>query len=96
MKQDAVVRIERKVLAVGHDTIISPIFVSACGYSMSLFGAISSLASIPFQFSADCRFVNSDRLGNLRLIVVTFQKGMYLISLALGSRRRAELAGYSS
>ena len=51
---------------------------------MSLFGGIPALASVPLQFSADGRLVNSDRLGYLRLIVVTFQKGVYLISLALG------------
>ena len=53
-------------------------------FAMSLFGTISSLASVPPHLSADSRFVNSDRLGYLRLIVVTFQKCLYLISLTLG------------
>ena len=54
------------------------------GFAMSLFWTISSLTSVPFQFSADSRFVNSNRLGYFRLIMVSFQKCMNLISLTLG------------
>ena len=53
-------------------------------FVMCLLGAITSLAAVPSQFSADGRFVNSDCLGYLRLIVLTFQKCMNLISLTLG------------
>jgi hypothetical protein len=57
---------------------------STYGFAMSLFRSITSLAAVSFQLSADGRSVDSDRSGYLRLIVVTFQKGIYLISLTLG------------
>jgi hypothetical protein len=59
-------------------------FTSGYRILMSLFRTINSLAAVSFQFSANGRFMNSNCFSYLRLIVVTFQKCLNLISLTLG------------
>ena len=53
-------------------------------FLVSLFWTISSLALVPFHLPTDGRFMNSNYFCYFRLIMLTFQKCLNLISLTLG------------
>ncbi len=46
--------------------------------------AITFLSTIASKFSADCGFVNLDKVSNIRLIMSCFQKCVNLVSLSMG------------
>ena len=59
-------------------------FTSIYSVAVGLFRPISSLTLVPFQLSADGRFMYSYCFCYFRLFMVTFQKCLNLISLTLG------------
>ena len=71
-------------------------FTSIYSVAVGLFRPISSLTLVPFQLSADGRFMYSYCFCYFRLFMVTFQKCLNLILLTLGCRRHAKRAVCSS
>ena len=51
---------------------------------MSLLGSITFQSTIASKFSADCGFVNLDKVSNIRLVMSCFHKRINLVSLSMG------------
>jgi len=62
--------------------------------SLGLFIAITSSSCIPFQFSADRRFMNADDLSNFSLLFSYFQKLINKVSLFIGKLRVTHREAY--